>query len=173
MIALFVFIRALLFATLELAGPSPDDVLAMMRQLPNECALYKQCPDGLAGFDLVHDAREIAEAIADGVKGEVDPWGRAALGAVYSSDESANQRCRVGDGGQSVGAWQMKGLSKDAACTPAREFPLWLAAVRRSEAACAHNAPDERLAALASGSCDHGRQKVRFRAVLARKILPH
>ena len=152
--------------------PTSDDVLAMMARIPNECALYSKCPMTPAGFDRSHDARLIAGVIADDVKNEEDPWGRAAQAAVYVAYESAVHACpHAGDGGHSHGGWQLWD-PRDvlAACNPRLAFPLWLGMVHASEATCVDNDPDERLAQLASGSCSRGRMKVRKRAELAKVI---
>jgi hypothetical protein len=152
--------------------PTSDDVLSMMARIPNECALYGKCPITPAGFERSKDARVIAHAISDGVQDEDDPWGRAALAAVYAAYESGLSSCpRPGDGGHSHGTFQLWD-AKDvlAACNPRLAFPLWMTLVRASEKACAANPPDERLAQLASGSCSKGRVKVRQRAELAKII---
>jgi hypothetical protein len=153
--------------------PTSDDVLSMMARIPNECALYDKCPMTPAGFERSRDARRIANVIADGVKDEDDPWGRAALATVYVAFESDVQACpRAGDGGHSHGGWQLWDPQDPlAACNPRLAFPLWMRRVRASETACAANPPDERLAQLASGSCTKGRVKVRKRAELAKIIV--
>jgi hypothetical protein len=159
--------------------PTTEDVLRMMSELPAyECVLDNTCKDEkqyVSGhFDTLRDARLIAKVISNGVVQEDDSWKRAAEAVVFAAYESGNDRCTVGDGGRSYGAWQVQGLSKDVACDPAREFPLWLSAVKRSESLCVDNPESERLAALASGSCDRGRRKVRgrenFAIELARKV---
>lgn len=148
--------------------PTLEDVLRIMSELPAmECALDQSCKDsrgyGPGHFDSLRDAHLVAQAISDGVVHEEQPWKRAAEGVVFAAYESGNDRCAIGDGGKSVGAFQMGGLSRNVACDPRREFPLWLGAVKRSEQACVDNQESERLAALASGSCNRGRQKVRNR----------
>lgn len=148
--------------------PTLEDVLRMMNDLPAmECALDNSCKDKrgyLPGhFDTLRDARLIAQVISEGVVHEDQPWKRAAEGVVFAGYEGGNDRCAIGDGGKSVGAWQVGGLSKDVACDPRREFSIWLSAVKRSEQACADRPENERLAALASGSCDRGLSLVRRR----------
>jgi hypothetical protein len=152
--------------------PTSDDVLLMMSRIPNECALYSKCSYAPAGFERSKDARLIASAISDGVQDESDPWGRAALASVYAAYESGLNACpRAGDGGHSHGAFQLWDAKNAlAACNPRLAFTMWMTLVRASEKACSANPPDERLAQLASGYCDRGRQKVRQRAELAKTI---
>jgi hypothetical protein len=165
-----MWIATLLFATSLLTTPSVDDVLTMMARVPNECALYSNCPKtwGPPHYESLNDAREIATAIAAGVVAEADPWGRAALGVIYAAFESNNRRCASGDGGKSWGAWQMQRVNN--ACTPLLAFPMWLAKVENSEKTCVALPPEDRLAALASGNCDHGRDKVRHRWALVPQV---
>jgi hypothetical protein len=154
------------------AAVSVEDVLAMMAQIPNECALYgtSACnptwKKGPIGYDKFPDAREIAEAIAAGVDGVEAPRLRAAQGAVYAAYESNNRKCAMGDGGAAHGAWQLQGVPEYIACDPLRAFPIWLGKVRASEKACAALPVGERFAAVASGNCEHGRVRVRIRIPL-------
>ena len=156
--------------------PTTDDVLRMMSELPAmECALDNSCKDprgySSGHFDTLRDAHLVAKAISDGVVNEEEPWKRAAEGVVFAGYESGNDRCAIGDGGRSYGVWQVQGLSKDVACDPSREFSMWLSAVKRSETLCVDNAENERLARLASGSCDRGRRKVRNRENFAIQLV--
>lgn len=150
---------------------TPEEVLAVMSQVPEETSLYGHGAQTPAGFDKKKDAREIAEAIAAGVTWESDPRKWVVLGVVYAAYESANRRCVSGDGGKSWGAWQVQGLARDKACTPMNEFPVWLAKAKASLDYCADLPEDERLAALASGNCEHGRVKVRTRMPLVRRLM--
>ena len=82
---------------------------------------------------------------------------------VYAAYESGNVRCAIGDHGLSFGAWQMRGLSAYDACTPAIAAKHWIARAREAAVTCAKNEPEERLAPLASGNCDHAKKKTRWR----------
>lgn len=141
--------------------PSSDDVLEMMADIPP-----------MGAYVRTGHAQEIADAIAD----KAEPLEglslreTEALLAVYAAKESANQLCPVGDGGKSLGVLQLQGVPASLACRPSTAVPLWLARARSSMALCASNAPDERLAALASGRCDRGRQKVAERMRLAKAL---
>jgi hypothetical protein len=133
--------------------------------------MIERVPPG--GYERGGDALAIAAAIAELADGSItgDVWEDAALVAVYSSLEGANRRCPVGDGGKSLGPLQLQRSSRAVACTPALAVAEWLRRARDSVARCAKLQPDERLAALASGSCDRGRALVRQRAELARTIV--
>jgi hypothetical protein len=151
--------------------PTTADVLDIMSRIPPECAFYSsKCAMTPAGFDKIGDAKEVASAIAEGVRGEQDPWGRASIASVFAAYEAGNQKCAEGDSGKSLGVFQMKGIPRNIACSPRLEFPLWLSLVRYSESRCSDNDPDERLALLASGRCDRGRRKVRNRSILSKLL---
>lgn len=137
-----------------------DDVLAMMAQMPNECALYGACLERAAGFERVGDAREIAAVIAAGASNREE----AALGVVYAAYESANHKCAHGDGGRSLGAWQMQRLPTAVACTPSLAFPQFLERARLSMQHCGS------MAEYVSGNCEHGRQKAEKRAELVQRL---
>jgi len=141
--------------------PSSDDVLEMMAKVP---------PAG--AYVRTGHARQIAEAIADhatALEG-LSLRETEALLVVYAARESANTLCVKGDGGRSLGTFQLQGVSEGVACDPAQAVTAWLGRASASIALCASNAPEERLAALASGSCDHGRLVARARMLLARQI---
>jgi len=141
--------------------PTSDDVLAMMASV-----------DASGIYARVGHARQIADAIADKAEA-LDGMSlreSEALMAVFAAKESANQLCPAGDGGKSLGTFQLQGVERDVACDPGRSLPLWIAKAKWSVTFCADNAPDERLAALASGRCDRGREKVAARVRMARAI---
>ena len=141
--------------------PSPSDVLAMMAEV-----------DASGIYARVGHAREIADAIAEKAEAldGLSLRESEALMVVFAAKESANQLCPVGDGGKSLGTFQLQGVTADVACHPTLAIPVWIARAQASLALCTGNAPDERLAALASGRCDRGRKKVAARVRLARQI---
>lgn len=146
-------------------------VLDMMRLIPLECSLWgsaprPRCPtDRPAGFELGPDAGAIAAAIARHAASRYD----AALLAVFSSYESGNDAHAVGDGGKSFGAFQVQGMG-EGAFDPDKAAARWLELARSGQHRCHRNPPDEQLASVASGNCDHGREKVRRRVRLARSL---
>jgi hypothetical protein len=142
-------------------------VLAMMARIPPEGK-----PSGKpAGYDKAGDAKTVARAIAATASSRE----QAARMAVYSSYESSNVASARGDCGygicRSLGAWQLQSVSPEVALDPFRAAPAWLALAADAESRCAKNQPDERLAVLASGSCNRARPKVRRRAETARAIV--
>jgi hypothetical protein len=152
-----------------------QDVLAMMAKLPNECALYHDCPKswGTAnpGYDHLNDAQEIAEAVVAATIDDSNPWLRAAQAVVYAAFESVNKRCAVGDGGKSFGAWQLQKVSPEVACVPAKALPIWLRKVKQSEEDCGPGIYS--LTEVASGNCTSpkGRRKVAKRAGLVAALV--
>jgi hypothetical protein len=141
-----------------------DAVMVMMKEIPGEYAL----DDKPAGFDRLPYARTIAAAIAQGVTQESDPWKWASLGVVYEVYESANRRCAIGDGGKSLGPWQLQGVDVSIACNPSRAFAAWLTLAHT--VTCKDLPEDEELSALASGSCNKAHKKVSHRADVAREV---
>jgi hypothetical protein len=116
------------------------------------------------------DASAIADGIALAVATDVfEPLtgtreGDAALTALYAYRESSLQACgKSGDGGRSWGAWQLQRVARATACDPVAAAPIWLSRARASVQACATLPLEERLAALASGSCSRGRALVAWR----------
>lgn len=154
------------------APPTEADVLAMLASVPDrECVSCSGIPRG--AFARAPDAPAIASAIAATVAGEEEAWRWARLGVVYVAFEGGARACpRSGDGGRSHGGWQMQRLSRADACRPEVAFPAWLALAKQSEAACASLPADERLAALASGSCARARRKVKARSAVADGLSP-
>jgi len=96
--------------------------------------------------------------------------GDAALLLVWSFAESDWRACVAGDGGRSLGAFQLQMLDEKRACDVPTAAAEWLRRARRSEGVCAVLPPDERLAGLASGACDRGRELARRRVTEARAL---
>ena len=131
---------------------------------------------------MTPDAPTIAEGIALAVAtDELEPItgtreGDAALAAVYAYRESSNQACLEGDRTALVhswGAFQLKRLPVRSACNPVYAAAEWLRRAHLSAEHCAALPLPERLAELASGSCNRGRALVRWRAEQAERILDH
>lgn len=143
-----------------------DAVILMMHNIPNE-----HSTDGIpSGYDRAPFAQRYAEVIAEGVKGEEDPWKWASLGAVYGAYEGGYQKeCPVGDGGKSLGNFQLQGVDVSIACDPAKSFRAWLS--KAHAVICKDLPEDEALSALTSGNCDHARLKTSRRARVAEAAL--
>jgi hypothetical protein len=115
------------------------------------------------------DAPVIADGIAVAVAGDELPpltgtrEGDAALLGLYAYRESSLRACASGDGGRSLGPWQLQRLPPALACAPADAARVWLHVARASFDLCGELPVAERLAALASGSCSRGRRLVRWR----------
>jgi hypothetical protein len=155
-----------------------DDVLGVMRHLPPEGCLYNPHGRGCdrpGGYDRGPDARRIAEAIVKAADGRITGGVRldAALMATYSSYESGNTANAKGDGGASLGAWQIKYIG-ETMFDPAAAVVVWRSRAVDSMRVCTARgaAPDEGLASLAGG-CDFAqtRRKVRMRLKAARDAL--
>jgi hypothetical protein len=159
-----------------LSAPAPalegaatvDEVLAMMDRAP---AVER----GTAPhrWSRMGDAKRIAVAIVKTARSSADVGDLV----VYDLYESGNRASAVAvhppDAGHSYGAWQINEAQapKEVTLDPMKAAPLWLGIAARSRTACAHLPPDEQLAAVASGNCDHGRQLAGRRAKLARVVL--
>jgi hypothetical protein len=159
-------------SAVDAAPPTQADVLAMAARLPDvECAA--PCVGMHRGaFARKRDASEIAQAIADGVAREDEPWRRAAQAVVYAAYEGGMRACpRAGDSGRSHGAWQLWGVAPEVACVPGLALPVWLGIVHASERDCAGLPEPVRLAELASGSCLRGQALVRRRDAIVREVL--
>ena len=149
-----------------------DDVIALMAKVPNECGLYRSCKWcaledeacqlAPAGFERTRDAREIATAIAVGTSNREE----IVLGVVYAAFESGNHKCAHGDGGKSLGAWQMQRSPHSIACTPALAFAHFLNRAHRSMTHCGGS-----MAEYVSGNCDHGTVEAGKRAQLVARLL--
>lgn len=139
---------------------STDDVMAMAARLPAEGKTV------LGGYEKAKDAYAIAAGIAETAPSRE----RAALMLTFAAYESGLTIAARGDGGASRGPWQLKYVPDEVAFDPARAAHYWLYLAAGSERTCASNPPDERLASLASGSCQKARAKVRRRVETARRI---
>lgn len=152
-------LHLLLQVALLLTQPSPsssgsvvtkEDVLLMMSKVPAVEVTPKGMEERPGHWERRRDAGRIAEVIAL-VAPSVRDAGRLV---VYAAFEGGNSTTAVGDGGkahgplQLQGAWGLQPLEM--------QFRYWLDYARRSEQLCAANAPNARLAAVASGNCTHG-----------------
>lgn len=146
------------------ASLTTDDVLAMMRRLPS-----RELGKGTYRWDRVGQANRIASVIAK----TATTRDEAGDLVVYSVFESNNRLTAVGDGGKSHGAWQLSAryATPEIARIPEKAAPLWLAAAVQARKDCAKLPEDDRLAEIASGSCQYGRQLARRRAGLRRIAL--
>lgn len=92
--------------------------------------------------------------------------------AIFSSYESGNKADAIGDGGKSLGAFQVRYASPEVAFDPARAVLWWRSIAVGSLKACEKNDPDERLASVAGGcSYPSARRKVRQRVKIARELV--
>jgi hypothetical protein len=139
-----------------------SDVLAMMALVPTQLAHGKP-----AGFERSRDAKEIATAIAEKVHG--DRWWASRL-VVYGAYESGFRNRASGDGGKAHGFLQLQQVPMYVAVDPRLAIDAWMTKANYSLEHCASNPPEERLAALASGDCNHGRMVARHRDELALRI---
>ena len=145
-----------------------DDVLAMIAEVPVQLGHWRR-----AGFDKKPDAPVIAAAIAATADGSLLGTVRedAALMVVYAAYEGGMRKCpAAGDGGKSWGVFQMQRSPWKIACTPALAAAEWLQRAQYSMQTCSSLPLEEQLASLASGSCGHGRQLVRRRVEVARRV---
>lgn len=156
-------ILPLLIAQLAQPPITQREVLAMMDRIP----ICERGCDAPYRWSRVRNAKAIAAAIA-----AVAPTReRAAQMAVYAAWESGLDARAESPDHLDHGAWQLRGVSIEIANDPNRAAAVWLGLADQNEALCQGNPPDEQLAALASGSCDHGRAKVKRRWHVAQAIL--
>ena len=146
------------------AALTTDDVLAMMDRAPaHELGKtpYRWSRQG--------QANRIAAAIAK-VAQSRDEAGDLV---VFDLFESNNRLSAVGDHGQSHGPWQLstKRARPEVARDPEKAAAIWLELAARSRKDCANLPEDERLAEVASGSCERGRVLARRRARLRRLVV--
>jgi hypothetical protein len=158
----------LILALLLVASPTVADqhltqqqVLELMSRVPE-----KAHPSRVGHYDQAGDAREIAAAIANVAPGRET----ASLMTVYAAYESSMQKCAVGDGGRSLGTWQLQFVPREVACDPARAASVWLSLVKDAQTRCPGSDPDDRLSILTGGSCSRGVLVARTRARIAREI---
>lgn len=129
------------------------------------------------------DADVIARAAAEAVQLDVDEpvtgsrAGDVSLLLTFAMRESSMRvhdrrgDCVLGDNGRAAGAWQLQNVPRELACSPAEAARIWLDMAHRSVKRCSRLDPDARLAALASGNCEHGRAVSRERMRAARAAL--
>ena len=120
-------------------------------------------------WSRVGQAKPIALAIS-----KVAPTrASAAELVVYGVREGGLLLSALGDGGHSHGPWQLYDgrISPARAHDPVEGAKAWLGIAEDSRLSCAENPPDDQLAALASGDCEHGLRLVRHRAHLVRVAL--
>jgi len=146
------------------AALTTDDVLEMMDRAPaHELGKtpYKWSRQG--------QANRIAAAIAK-VAQSRDEAGDLV---VFDLFESNNRLAAVGDHGQSHGPWQLstKRAPPEVARDPEKAAAIWLDLAARSRKDCAKLPEDDRLAEVASGSCQYGRVLARRRAALRRLVV--
>lgn len=147
---------------------SVADVLAMMDTMPGAPG----DPRSTAAYhwSKKRGAESIARAIA--MVAPDREW--AARMAVYAIHESGlSVECLAGDGKKSLGTWQLQGVPEAVACDPAKAAPVWLGRARQSIADCSALPASERMAELASGSCDRGRMIARLRESFVLRALAH
>jgi hypothetical protein len=147
------------------ASLTTDDVLAMMRKLPS-----KELGHDTYRWDKVGQANRIASAIAKAATTR-DEAGDLTVYAIY---ESNLLLAAIGDGGKSYGPWQLTAkyaTIEVATRNPEKAAAIWLAAAAQSRKDCEKLPEDDRLAEVASGSCDYGRTLARRRARLRRQAL--
>lgn len=163
-----VVVAALSGAVAQAADPiSVTDILAMMDTMPGAPGNPKSVA---YHWSKKPGAVPIARAIAATAPDR--EW--AARMAVYTVHESSlSTECVAGDGGESHGAFQLKGVPEAVACDPSQAAPIWLAKARRSIEDCASLPASERMAELTSGSCEHGHQVSRLRESYVLRALAH
>jgi hypothetical protein len=119
-------------------------------------------------------AEPVAGAIAEAVTAENSPIFASleideAVLLVIAREESRFRRDAVGDGGKSLGVFELKGTSRHDAFDLRAAARIAYARLRESAAAC----PDAPLAVYASGSCTNrtGRRISAQRMAEARKVV--
>ena len=149
---------------------SPQEVMAMFAELP----AYE---GGKVGQKVGHwEKRKDAMKIAKGIALAAPSREWAALEANYAVFESnlvANARGDRDSKGipHAFGTFQLHSAPIYVADDPIRAAAYWMNLALKNEALCQMNPPQERLAALASGSCSRGRVLVRRREALAAAVL--
>lgn len=143
------------------------EVMGMMDRIPGKPG------DGPRGAPYAWSEKPGAPAVARAVATTAPDRTWAARMTVYAVLESGLELCAEGDGGKSLGPWQLQRAPREVACDPARAAAEWLARARQSESDCALLPRDERLAELVSGSCTNrgGRKLARWREVMVLSAL--
>lgn len=143
---------------------SEKEILQFLHEVPVcEDQKRKVCQRP-GGWDQIGAAREVAVAISATARSRDE----AERMSIYACFEGGMVRRAIGDGGASRGVFQLQRVSDEVAFTPLLAARAWLAL--EDAVWCNGNAPDEELAALASGSCQKGRTLVRRREQLRRSI---
>jgi hypothetical protein len=142
-------------------GVSPTEVLVMLARV----RAPEAAPREPGRYDRGPSARELAAAIARQASSREE----AALAVVYAAYESGANAAAVGDGGKSLGAYQLRFVAEEVATDPDASTGVWLTRARAAARICSGEA-DERLAALVSGRCEAGRAKARRRAAMAHEV---
>lgn len=163
----------------SVADPSTyETVLKMMSKVPE-----KAHPSRPGRYDQTGDAK----AIAAGIAAATDDGDDASLAVVFAAYESSNSlrdpsgECIGGDVDkatleyQSWGPFQLnvRVVPKVVACDPRQAAAAWLRLKADAVARCASSPPEDRLAALASGSCTNrgGIKESRLRTRVAEQVL--
>ncbi len=163
----------------SVADPSTyETVLKMMSKVPE-----KAHPSRPGRYDQTGDAK----AIARGIAAATDDLDDVSLAVVFAAYESSNSlhgptgECIGGDPDkatleyQSWGPFQLnvRVASKEAACDPQMAAATWLDLMHAARKLCASSPPEDRLAALASGSCTNrgGIKESRLRTRVAEQVL--
>jgi|SRR5579872_733113 len=159
-----VFIFIFLWPTLVAAEESPvteTEVLRMMSTVPGR-------PGDPRSAAYRWDKKQGAPAVARAIVRTAPTREWAARMVVYAVHESGLQLdpCAEGDGGKSLGPWQVGGVPEKVACDPDQAARVWLRLALQSESDCASLPESERMAELVSGSCAKGHQLARRREVL-------
>jgi|HubBroStandDraft_1064217.scaffolds.fasta_scaffold43299_3 hypothetical protein len=123
----------------------------------------------------VAPSANIVNAIASTVEFEPAPvfatrtHDAAFLLAYCVGETRCNEVTPAGDKGRAKGPWQLQGQCNSR---PVAEHPqCWLDIAKWSVKVCAKLPQPERLAALASGNCEHGHVVARTRHALAMKAV--
>ena len=102
------------------AAPEPEpkatapEVLSWMAKIP-ACESDKPGCERAGHWDKIGIAPEIAQAIV----GAAPTRSAASLMTVYEVWEGGNARCAEGDGGRSLGPFQLQDRGREIACDPA------------------------------------------------------
>jgi hypothetical protein len=122
-----------------------------------------------AHYEHSKDALTIANAITNAVNAEQDApitdslEHDAALMVVYAIYESGLRKCVSGDGGKSLGTFQLQGWPIEVACNPDEAARAWIRIAKNVQAMCSGNSKMTDLAGLASGYCNRGLKLVTHR----------
>jgi hypothetical protein len=142
----------------------PAEILRFLHEVPVCEDQRRRVCQRPGGWDRIGAASEVAAAISLTARSREE----AERMSEYAVFESSLVKRAIGDGGKSRGVFQLQRVSDEVAFTPLLAAKAWL---QLEDAVwCTGNAPDEELAALASGSCQKGRTLVRRREALRRQL---